>query len=260
MTRQALFAVAAAVLLVGVPLTGAVAAADSAGNAAGNLSVGVTQDGGEVTVAVERNDTGVANASVAVESVDNTSYAGAGDYTADEGGEVTLPAPVENVTVTVTAEADNETATATVDLVAGTGDGAFGERVSSYVQALLQDSGGSLALGPQVAAYVTANNPGNAPDNAGPPAFLADEDSERGDDASAENETDDRRGPPAERGPPADAGPPEDRGDEDSAEEEDSDDSDEEEGTETEEADDDEDEDEDGERGPPAGAGPPGDR
>jgi len=65
MTRQTLFAVAMVIAMVGAPLTGAVAA-----DGTGDLSVGVSQDDGEVTVSVTQNDTGVANASVLVETVD----------------------------------------------------------------------------------------------------------------------------------------------------------------------------------------------
>ncbi|MFT4948828.1 MAG: hypothetical protein ACI9CA_000955, partial [Natronomonas sp.] len=139
MTRQALFAVAMVLAMVGAPLTGAVAAADSAGNSTA-LSVGVTQDDDEVEVSVTRNDTGVTNASVLVEPVDNDTYTGTGEYATDDDGEVELPTPVKNVSVDVTAEADNETATTTAELVAveenetgDTGVDSFGKRVSAYV-------------------------------------------------------------------------------------------------------------------------------
>ena len=72
MTRQTLFAVAAALLMLGAPLSGAVAADSHAGNA-GNaaLAVDVTQDDdGEVTIEVTRNETGIENATVEVETAD----------------------------------------------------------------------------------------------------------------------------------------------------------------------------------------------
>ncbi len=278
MTRQALFAVAMVLAMVGAPLTGAVAAADSTGNGT-TLSVGVTQDDDEVAVSVTRNDTGVANASVLVEPVDNDTYAGTGEYATGDDGEVELPAPAENLSVDVTAEADNETATTTAGLVAveenetdDNGTDSFGKRVSAYILALHNDQN-VTRIGPYVAAFVTAENPGNAPDHAGPPAFVLDGDD---DNETEDNETDDR-GPPAhagppedrgdgaevngtgdnetdDRGPPAHAGPPEDRGDD--ADEEDEDDESDDSETDTEEAETEE-TDADGEDGPPDDAGPP---
>jgi len=249
MTRQALFAVAMVLAMVGAPLTGAVAAADSTGNGT-TLSVGVTQDDDEVAVSVTRNDTGVANASVLVEPVDNDTYAGTGEYATGDDGEVELPAPAENLSVDVTAEADNETATTTAGLVVveenetdDNGTDSFGKRVSAYILALHNDQN-VTRIGPYVAAFVTAENPGNAPDHAGPPAFVLDGDD---DNETEDNETDDR-------GPPAHAGPPEDRGDD--ADEEDEDDESDDSETDTEEAETEE-TDADGEDGPPDDAGPP---
>ena len=254
MTRKTLFAVAMVLAMVGAPLTGAVAA-DS------TLAVDVTQDDGEVTVSVTQNETGAGNASVLVETVDeNDTYNGTGNYTADDGGEVELPAPAANVTVNVTATVDNHTATTTTELLAveenetddnETADNetaSFGQRVSAYVHAL-QDDENVTRLGPHVAAFVTANNPGNAPDHAGPPAFVFGDD----DTETAEDSEDDRRGPPDH------AGPPEDRGDDDGDEADDGDDSaDEEEGDDEDDEDTEgDDKEDDGERGPPEGAGPP---
>jgi cobalamin biosynthesis protein CobT len=276
MTRKTLFAVAMVLAMVGAPLTGAVAAADS------TLAVDVTQEDGEVTVSVTQNGTGAGNALVLVETVDNGTYNETGNYTADADGELELSAPDENVTVNVTAEAGNDTAMTTTELLAveenetddnETADNetdSFGQRVSAFVHAL-QDDENVTRLGPHVAAFVTANNPGNAPDHAGPPAFVVgDDDSE--DDAD-DNETDDNEtadNEDDERGPPAHAGPPEDRGDDDGDDEEAEDDADDEEEREEDEADEEEDEadddeesededddDDDGERGPPEGAGPP---
>jgi len=263
--RTKLFALYAAVglaLLAAGP--GLAAAADSAGNTgAGNtLAVGVAQaDDGSATVSVTQNETGVENASVAVETADNTSYAGTGNYTTDSDGTVGLPAPEQNVTVDVTATADNHTATTTADLsVAPTNAtnvtefDTFGFEVSAYVSDLLSDENRTGGIGPAVASFVTANNPGNAPDHAGPPAAVT------GENESDDNEThpSERQGPPADifdddenetededetdddrRGPPEDAGPPEDRDDDDA---------------------DDENETDDDRRGPPEDAGPPEDR
>ncbi|WP_424001467.1 hypothetical protein ACOZ4I_16475 [Haloarcula salina] len=250
--RTKLFALYAAVGLIALAAgPGLVAGADSAGNTAGNaLAVGVTQaDDGSATVSVTANDTGVANASVAVETVDNASYAGTGDYTTDENGTVGLPAPEQNVTVEVNATADNRTAVTTADLTVAPTNATnetefanFGLEVSAFVADLLGDENRTGGIGPAVASFVTANNPGNAPDHAGPPAHVTGENesenathpSDRrgppadifGDDG--DNETDDkRRGPPEDRGPNAAddetedenethpserRGPPEDRG------------------------------------------------
>ncbi|MDQ2073960.1 hypothetical protein RBH20_15600 [Haloarcula sp. H-GB4] len=263
--RTKLFALYAAVGLILLAVgPGLAAAADSAGNtSAGNtLAVGVSQaDDGSATVSVTQNETGVENTSVAVETADNTSYAGSGNYTTDSDGTVGLPAPEQNVTVDVTATTDNHTATTTADLTVApnatnmTEFDTFGLEVSAYVSDVLSDENRTGGIGPAVASFVTANNPGNAPDHAGPPAHVTGENesddnethpSERqgppadifGDDENEtgdENETDDRRGPPEDRGP--------DR-DDDEAENETDDDN--------ETADD--------RRGPPADAGPPDDR
>jgi len=236
--RTKLFALYAAVGLTLLAVgPGLAAAADSAGNTdAGNtLAVGVSQaDDGSATVSVTQNETGVENASVAVETADNASYAGTGNYTTDSDGTVGLPAPEQNVTVDVTATADNHTATTTADLTVApmnatnmTEFDTFGLEVSAYVSDLLSDENRTGGIGPAVATFVTANNPGNAPDHAGPPAHVTGENesddnethpSERqgppadifGDDENETedgNETDDRRGPPEDAGPPEDPGP-----------------------------------------------------
>ncbi|MGB9930390.1 hypothetical protein [Haloarcula amylolytica] len=253
--RTRLFALYAAVGLTLLAVgPGLAAAADSAGNTdAGNtLAVGVSQaDDGSATVTVTQNETGVENASVAVETADNASYAGTGTYATDSDGTVGLPAPEQNVTVDVTATADNHTASTTAELTVASMNATnmtefdtFGLEVSAYVSDLLSDENRTGGIGPAVASFVTANNPGNAPDHAGPPAHVTGENesddnethpSERqgppadifGDDENEtedENETDDRRGPPEDRGPDRDddddenetdddrRGPPEDAG------------------------------------------------
>ncbi|MDS0220354.1 hypothetical protein NDI54_03205 [Haloarcula sp. S1AR25-5A] len=268
--RTKLFALYAAVglaLLAAGP--GLAAAADSAGNTdTGNtLAVSVSQsDDGSATVSVTQNDTGVENASVHVETADNVSYAGTGNYTTDSDGTVGLPALEQNVTVDVTAMTDNHTATTAADLTVASMNATnmtefdtFGLEVSAYVSDLLSDENRTGGIGPAVASFVTANNPGNAPDHAGPPAH--------GENESDDNEThpSERQGPPADifgdddenetedenetddrRGPPEDAGPPEDRGP----------DSDDDEN----ETEDDENETDEDRRGPPEDAGPPEDR
>jgi hypothetical protein len=259
--RTRLFALYAAVGLTLLAVgPGLAAAADSAGNTdAGNtLAVGVSQaDDGSATVSVTQNETGVENASVAVETADNTSYAGTGTYATDSDGTVGLPAPEQNVTVDVTATADNHTASTTAELTVASMNATnmtefdtFGLEVSAYVSDLLSDENRTGGIGPAVASFVTANNPGNAPDHAGPPAHVT------GENESDDNEThpSERQGPPADifgddenetddrRGPPEDAGPPADRDDDDAENE-----------TEDENETDDR-------RGPPEDAGPPADR
>jgi len=260
--RTRLFALYAAVGLTLLAVgPGLAAAADSAGNTdAGNtLAVGVSQaDDGSATVTVTQNETGVENASVAVETADDASYAGTGNYTTDSDGTVGLPAPEQNVTVDVTATTDNHTASTTAELTVASMNATnmtefdtFGLEVSAYVSDLLSDENRTGGIGPAVASFVTANNPGNAPDHAGPPAHVT------GENESDDNEThpSERQGPPADifgddenetddrRGPPEDAGPPADRDDDDAE-------------NETE----DENETDDDRRGPPEDAGPPADR
>ncbi|AQL43002.1 hypothetical protein BV210_09865 [Halorientalis sp. IM1011] len=89
----------------------------------------------------------------------------------------------------------------------------FGQLVSAFVEETQTERNSTNTtnstntsdrpLGLLIAAFVTQNNPGNAPDHAGPPAHAG----PGGDD----NETE--RGPPEDRGPSADQrGPPADRG------------------------------------------------
>ena len=134
------------------------------------LAVSVADTDAEPTVTVTDNDTAVENATVTVESVDeNASYAGVGNYTTDENGTVGLPAAEENVTVDVTAEYGNETASTTASLTAADeADGAvpFGQLVREFIADFAGDR--SDGFGVAIADYVTDNNPGNAPDHAGP--------------------------------------------------------------------------------------------
>ncbi|MFC7133029.1 MULTISPECIES: hypothetical protein [Salinibaculum] len=288
--RTKLFALYAAVGLVLVAAGPGLAAAadDGAGNTA--LSVAVNQPGdGAPTVSVTDNGTGVDGAAVSVVGLDNYSYVGVGDYTTDENGTVSLPEPQENGTIAVTATVDNYTVATTANLTAAEEENeSFGSEMSAFVHTLLMNnpSGG---IGHSVATFATMNNPGNAPDHAGPPWMDDDGDDERGPPAHAGpgGDEDSERGPPEhvesddnetdERGPPAHAGPgngddteSEDEEDSDDGEESD-DDSEDTDGEETdaEESDDDsetededtetaDNEDDDDRRGPPGGNGPPG--
>lgn len=160
----------------------------------------------DLTVAVtDGNDSAVANASVNVSVVDeNKTYDGAGDHTTDENGTVELPAPEETVNVTVTAEKDGASTTATLEATEGEeeededdSNDAFGQDVQAYLQDLLNGNGADVPMGHHVAEFVTENNPGNAPDHAGP---------------KDDKDKPEHAGPDGERGPPDHAGPDEDRG------------------------------------------------
>jgi len=196
-----LFAVMAAVGMVLFALGPGVAtaAAQTAGN--DSVDISVTQDGEEPTVSVTDNGTGVANATVAVEALDNGSYDGVGEYTTDENGTVELPTPEENATVEATTTVDNVTVSTTADLTVTTEEEkeSFGSVVAAFVQSLQE--GNETNIGQQVADFVTSNNPGNAPDHAGPPDNAGPKDAD-------DNETEDDRPGNAPEG----AGPPEDRG------------------------------------------------
>lgn len=154
----------------------------------------------------------VENATVNVTTVDaNATYAGVGSYETDENGSISLPAPDENVSVQLHAAADDLEGRTTIELLTVTEEeemaDSFGARVSAFVHSLLggdRDGG----IGHLVAEFVLENNPGNAPDHAGPP-----EDGERGqpdfvedrggagnstasDAADSGGPSDDARGPP----------------------------------------------------------------
>lgn len=179
MTARKLFALAGAMVVVLSVLGPGVAAAASSGNQdAGNLSVGVTQDDDDVTVSVTYNGSAASGANV---TVSDGSYAGTGDYVADDDGEVELPAPENNTTITVTASYEGDTASTTAELTAVDDDGnasdAFGQQVSAFVHELLENgTDDNETVGQAVSEFVTENNPGQGPpDHAGPP-----DDGERG--------------------------------------------------------------------------------
>jgi len=211
-----------------------------------SLDVAVEQDGDAVpTVSVIYAIGGdpVDGADVTVSTVDeNDSYAGTGDYDTDENGSVELPAPDEPVQVEVLATAENLSGSATVELQnassADQNESAFGQRVSAFVHSLLSGDEHERQLGLLIAQWVTANNPGNAPDHAGPPDDVGPDDGE-GEDA----DDDDR-----ENGPPDHAADERDDVDDDDREEAEGEDNDDD------DADDDDDDDDD-RGGPPDHAG-----
>jgi len=197
--------------------------------AADHAEVEVEQDDdGTALVTVETDDGTAENASVEVAVDDeNATYDGVGEYTADENGTVDLPAPNGTVNVTVTATVGNETVSESATL--GDDPDAFGLEVRDFVFSLNETDG---PPGLTISAFVVENNPGDAPDDAGPPSV-----------ADVLNGT----GPPTEAGPPADAGPSEDAGPDGDSEDDEGDDENEDDG-------DDEDED----AGPPEDAGQSG--
>lgn len=179
------------------------------------VAVGQSSDG-SATATVTYSITGDAagNADVNVSTADaNDTYAGTGSYATDANGTVGLPAPDEPVQVTVEASASGLQGETTVELVNASqideSDGdAFGARVSAFVQQLLADRTDGTGIGGTLADWVTENNPGNAPDHAGPK-----DDTGRPDHAGPSSDGDDDRGRPDHAGggnngggPPAHAG------------------------------------------------------
>lgn len=163
----------AVISMVTVLLLAAVAPglAGAAGETSTELAIEVAQDGGDVTVTVTGNGTAVENATVTVTALNNSSYAGDGEYATDANGTVSLPAPEENVTVDVTATKGDASGSTTADLVAVEEEPEFenfGDRVSWFVHSLL---GGDMegGIGDIVSEFVKNHNPSNdnKPDHAG---------------------------------------------------------------------------------------------
>lgn len=150
-------ALAAAMVLMAVA-----PAAASTGAATDSLTITATQSGDGVNVTVAHNDSAVANASVAVEAVNDSTYAGAGNYTTDANGTVSLPSPERNVTVRITATKGNRSGSTTVALTVDETDTeeAFGQRVSGLVHRVMSANDTNGSLGEYVSEFVTANNPG----------------------------------------------------------------------------------------------------
>jgi uncharacterized GH25 family protein len=151
--------------------------------AAPELNVSLAQDGPGLpaTVTVLADDKPAENTTIDVETVDeNTTYAGTGAYETDDNGTVELPAPNETVEVTVTAsyQGAEETVTDTVEGIDAIDESLpFGQQLQLFKATLEDDN----RTGREIASWVTENNPGNAPDHAGP-------------------KDDDRRGPPDHAG------------------------------------------------------------
>ncbi|MFP8956424.1 hypothetical protein ACLI4Y_06830 [Natrialbaceae archaeon A-CW3] len=236
MQRHTLTAVALAaamIFAVLAPLGAAAGAATAATN--DDLSIDVDQTDG-VVVTVTENETVAENATLEVSLDDeNDSYEGVENYT-DENGTFELPTPNETVDVSLTASVENQTAVKSVTLEAADDEDGdedderpetFGALVSQFVSDNKDDTDGPFGIA--VANFVIQNNPGDAPEHAGPPA-----EDERGPPTHAGSGDDAEDGDDDEPGPPAHAGPggddteedetDEDAGDDDSDEDEDQED------------------------------------
>lgn len=161
---------------------------------AAGLEVTVDQDPGEeATVTVTDNETAVENATVNVSTGNETvTYDGVGEYETDEDGTVTLPAPNETVTVEIEAAVDDRSVATSETLHADTIDRdlPFGLQLQQFMQTVGEHD---RPWGHIISDWVTANNPGNAPDHAGDPGPPEHAGGSHADNAS--NETDDDRGP-----------------------------------------------------------------
>ncbi|MFC6992848.1 hypothetical protein ACFQH3_14565 [Haladaptatus sp. GCM10025707] len=149
-SKPKLFAIAAvmALLLATVGPVAAFAGDETAGNdsmsTAGNdapLAVHVTETDTDVTVTVTNASEPVSNANVTVAPVGDATYDGAGEYTTDENGTVSLPVPGEQVEVEIVATSGDERVTTTTVLgdwrPTVDGDAPFGQHVSRFVHYLL---------------------------------------------------------------------------------------------------------------------------
>lgn len=159
MNAEQLAPITAAVLILSVAAPAFAAVEDD------GLSVGVSQND-DVVVTVTSNGTAVENASVSVNALNNSTYAGVGSYTTDVNGTVSLATPSNNTTVRIVATKGNVTDATTATLVAADEEeseeadsDSFGQQVSSFVYALL--SGEDVKNpGHIISAWVTENNPG----------------------------------------------------------------------------------------------------
>lgn len=196
------------------------AMAGAAANANANLHIDVQQnDVVEVTVTDDDGD-GVDNATVNVTVTDDDADYENQSKTTDQNGTVEFSTPEEVVNITIEAEKGDRSTSESVELIGSEeeeegGDendeppDSFGQMVTDYVHSILKGDAGdeNKTVGQQVATFVVENNPGNAPDHAGPPDQAGsldhagpDGDEEQGPPEHAgqneNNGTDDERGPP----------------------------------------------------------------
>ncbi|MXV62681.1 hypothetical protein GS429_11510 [Natronorubrum sp. JWXQ-INN-674] len=200
-TRKLVAATLAAVMIFAAfaPAGAAAATADDGDGDSLDVSddefaLEVKQTGNDVLATVTEAGAGVENVTVTASAVDeNASYADSA--TTDGNGTAVFDAPIGNESVAVEFEAtlDDEFATETVTLEPAEFD-TFGSLVSAFVEDAKGDTDGPLGL--TVANFVVANNPGNAPDHAGPPSHAG----PPGEDTETGNQ-----GPPEHAGGPSDA-------------------------------------------------------
>lgn len=219
--------VAIALLAIGHGTAG-LAGNDAVGNdAVGNdaqLSIGVQDGAGQVTVSVTEDGTPAENATLAVDASDWD----VNDTTTDEDGIATFDKPTTDVTATFEATTANASATKTVDISGSNGTGPDftpqGQIISSTVQSL-QDT----PLGEPLGQILSALELMGPPDHAGADGDIGGPT----DDAGPQ----DHAGPDGDAGPPDHAGPDDDNGgppdhagppDDDDDEDDDDDDDDEE--------------------------------
>lgn len=144
-----------------------------------DIAVDQARDGSATaTVTYAITGDSATGATVNVSTADtNDTYVGVGEYTTDGNGTISLPAPDTTVAIHLDASVNgvegSEKTFLQNETAAEETYQSFGARVSAFVQSVLGDSDGGI--GQVVADFVTSNNPGNAPDHAGPPA-----DGERG--------------------------------------------------------------------------------
>lgn len=188
---------------------GASATTEAELRAAPDLNVSVEQDGpglpATVTVLADSEPTEDVTVDVGLNGTENATYAGTGTYETDANGTVGLPAPEETVTVTVTAGyqgAETGIVVAVEGIDAIDESLPFGQQLQQFKATLDDDN----RTGREIASWVTENNPGNAPDHAGPKGPSEDENATGGSN---------------ERGPPAHANDDGDDGSEDTGTESD---------------------------------------
>lgn len=177
-TRAQAFAVVGAVLMLlsGVAMAAVVA---NQHNENGDLNFTVSQDEDfNVTITVTNNSTPVEGANVTVEPVPpGRTYADNGTKVTDLNGTVEYAAPEDDLLVEVTVVHNNTTVSDEVVFKASDDeeeeDGennatdAFGQDVVAFLDSLNDNQ---HPLGLFVSQFVLANNPGNVPAHAGPPA------------------------------------------------------------------------------------------
>ena len=113
-----------------------------------SLDVAVDQATDEqATVTVTQYDEAVANATVLVETSENTSYDGAGEYQTGVNGTVSLPAPTSTTDIKVTATAGNLTADTAATLTVSELSVSVSQDADGAVSIAVQDGGALVESG-----------------------------------------------------------------------------------------------------------------